>query len=262
LPLGQPVDHFGYTLTYRGKDHSDPSGKTPYHVLVEKSGSESAFIASPRQFQLPGGKGLMRKPAVKKLWNKDLYISPLDEVGGDEAGMTQVLPTEQTTNVGNFTMTFLGFEMEGHEEGAFTQVNCPIEVMGDMYFDTLTPGLTSTAQGLAEVPVEIGDGRYTLSVERIDAGGGAIEVRLIDHQVDQASVPVFWIEFAEKPLINLFWGGTWLLVIGGILAMFKRAGQLDGSDNKTARESRERAAGVTDSAETPRRSELTTATKT
>ncbi|HSG99842.1 MAG TPA: cytochrome c-type biogenesis CcmF C-terminal domain-containing protein, partial [candidate division Zixibacteria bacterium] len=233
LPLGQAVSHGEWTLTYQGKDATAPDGKTPYHILVGRDGSSDSWIASPRQFNLPRGQGVMRKPAVKKFWNKDLYISPLDETGTSDAGETAVLAVDKPASVGGLTMTFLGFEMSGHGDNGPTRVDCPIEVMGEMFFDTLTPAMASTAQGLAEIPVRFADGRYTLGIEKLDAGGAAVAVRLQDRDARSAEVPVFWIELAEKPLINLFWIGTWLMVIGGFLAMFKRIGQVGAPSTKT-----------------------------
>ncbi|MBD3297938.1 MAG: hypothetical protein GF341_04725, partial [candidate division Zixibacteria bacterium] len=224
LPLGQPVHKMGWTLTYQGKDTNAPGGKTPYHILVERPGSSTAYVCSPRQFQLPYDGGVMRKPAVKKFWNKDLYISPLDEVGGSgHQGVQATLARDQAQAVGGFNLTFLGFDIDDHGEGGeIEQVDCTIEVMGDMYVDTLVPAFKLTQQGVSGQPVQFADGRFTLGVDRIDATTGAVQVTLVDHDNPQAEVPVFWIELAEKPLINLFWLGTTLMVLGGVLSVWKR----------------------------------------
>ncbi|GAB4326925.1 MAG: cytochrome c biogenesis protein CcsA [Candidatus Zixiibacteriota bacterium] len=224
LPLGQPVEKMGWILTYQGKDMNAPEGKTPYHILVERPGSSTAYICSPRQFQLPYDGGVMRKPAVKKFLTMDLYISPLDEVGGSgKQGVTATLARDQAQSVGGFNLTFLGFNVDGHGEGAnVDQVDCEIEIMGDMYVDTLVPAFKLTAQGVSGQAVQFADGRYSLGVDRIDATTGAVQVTLVDHQNPLADTPVFWIELAEKPLINLFWFGTTLMVLGGLLAVRKR----------------------------------------
>jgi LPXTG-motif cell wall-anchored protein len=52
-----------------------------------------------------------------------------------------------------------------------------------------------------------------------------VELKLADREDPNATTPVFWIEFAEKPLINLFWLGTTLMVFGGLLALRKRERQ-------------------------------------
>lgn len=222
LPLGQPVEKMGWVLTYEGKDPQHPKGQTPYHVLAARPGSDVAYRCSPQQYMLPYDKGMMRKPAVKKFWNKDLYISPLDEVGGGPQGKTAILERGRTQTLGGFDVTFLGFDMPGHDEGSVNRVGCPIEIVGDMMVDTLSPGLENTPQGLRDLPVTFADGRYTLTVTRIEASTGRIELRLADRDDPTAAAPVFWIELAEKPLINLFWLGTTLMVLGGILALRKR----------------------------------------
>jgi cytochrome c-type biogenesis protein CcmF len=223
LKLGEPVEQFGWTLTYQGKDMNAPN--TPYHVLVEKTGSNVAYVCSPRQFELPYGKGVMRKPAVKKFWNKDLYISPVDEVAGGETEATAFTRGE-THTISGYDFTFLGFQMGGHGEGQVGHVGCAFQVTGDMLIDTLTPAVESTPEGMKDEPVQFADSRFTLSIGKIDAAAGKVELKVADRDHPADTKPVFWIEFAEKPLINLLWGGTMLMVFGGLLTLRKRSGQL------------------------------------
>ncbi|HEX9750125.1 MAG TPA: cytochrome c biogenesis protein CcsA [candidate division Zixibacteria bacterium] len=235
LPLGQPVETFGWVFTYQGKDLDVADGKTPFHILVEEPGTDNAYIASPRQFELPYGKGVMRKPAVKKFWGHDLYISPMDEVGGEGAGEVATATRGQTQSVGGFDITFLGFEMGEHGEGAMTHVSCPFEIVGDMVTDTIVPAIVADVSGsMSEVPAIFGNGRYALAVERIDATNAAVQLRFVDRENPHVEPPVFWVEIAEKPLINLFWAGTTIMVFGGLLALRKRARQLDEPPTATA----------------------------
>jgi cytochrome c-type biogenesis protein CcmF len=236
LPLGQPVEHFGWTLTYQGPGQDQGDGKIPYNVLVEHAGWDQAYLCSPRQYEL-ADKGVMRKPAVKKFWNKDLYISPLGIEGQGEAGSVATLEQGGTKSINGFDVTFLGFAIdEGHGTGS--RVDCPTEIVGDMIVDTIIPAVVSTTDGFQKIPATFADGRYTMTVEQIDATRGAVELRLIDNESSEAAVPVFWVEVAEKPLINLFWIGTVLMVLGGLLALRKRAriaGESDTSHPSTAR---------------------------
>lgn len=224
LPLGEPVERMGWKLTYEGKAHEET--ETPFHVLVEREGSSTAYRMKPRQFELPYGKGMMRKPAVKKFWNKDLYISPVDEVGG-QPGQTLVFTKGETQKLADFDVTFLGFEMGGHGEGEMGTVGCAFQITGDMVIDTVTPQVKSSSEGMNDVPAVSADGRFTLAVGRIDANTGAVELDVLDRDNPSAAKPVFWIEISEKPLINLFWAGTTLMVFGGLLALRKRSGQMD-----------------------------------
>lgn len=224
LPMGETVERFGWKMTYEGKDHS--ASETPFHVLVEREGAATAYRMSPRQFELPYGKGVMRKPAVKKFWNKDLYISPVDEVGG-KPGQTLVFTKGQTQTIAGYDVTFLGFEMGGHGEGEMGKVGCAFQLTGDMVIDTITPTVQSTADGMRDIPAVSDDGRFTLAVGRIDANTGAVELDVTDRDNPTAVKSVFWIEISEKPLINLFWLGTTIMVFGGVLALRKRSGQMD-----------------------------------
>lgn len=224
LPLGQTVERFGWRLTYEGKDPSQY--EMPLYVLVERADSKTAYRMSPRQFELPYGKGIMRKPAVKKFWTKDLYISPVDEVGG-RPGSTLVFTTGQTQSLNGFEISFLGFEMGGHGETEMGTVGCAFQITGDMKIDTITPIVASTPDGMRDVPAMSKDGRFTMAVGRIDANSGAVELDVVDRENPVAANAVFWIEISEKPLINLFWAGTTLMVFGGLLALRKRSGQMD-----------------------------------
>jgi len=224
LPLGEPVTRMGWTMTYEGKDHAQD--ETPFNVLVEREGSSTAYRMSPRQFELPYGKGMMRKPAVKKFWNMDLYVSPMDEVGG-QPGQTLIFTKAQTQALADYEVTFLGFEMGGHGSGEMGTVGCAFQLTGNMVIDTITPTVRSSADGMTDVPAVSADGRFTFAVGRIDANTGAVELDVLDRDNPTAAKPVFWIELSEKPLINLFWAGTTLMVFGGLLALRKRSGQLD-----------------------------------
>jgi cytochrome c-type biogenesis protein CcmF len=227
LPLGQPVEKFGWSFTYQGKDPSAEQGRIPYHIRVQDAGGTGAFIASPRQYLLSGDKGVMRKPAIIKFWNKDLYISPVEEVGGlEKTGEIATFTRGETKSLGGVDLTFLGFNMNGHGEGTVGKVECPVQVTSEMLIDTVRPALISAPEGLQKVTADFGSGRYTLSVEKVDASTGSVDLRLADKQNPKAVPTVFWVEISEKPLINLFWWGAMLVVFGGILSLRKRAGQL------------------------------------
>jgi cytochrome c-type biogenesis protein CcmF len=254
LPLNQPVQKFGWTLTYQGRGVAE-NNQTPYEVAVFRDGSDQVFLCSPRQYQLPDG-GVMRKPAVKKFWHKDLYVSPLGIEGEEEgAGIVTTLERGQANTVGALDLTFLGFDLDDH--GASSRVGCRLEITSDMLIDTVVPMIEGTPDGLQGVPIDVADGHYTLSVDQIDATNGAINLRVIDNQNPNAVVPVFWIELAEKPLINLFWLGTTLMVLGGLLALRVRARKWDPTTDASTAEtsSTDEVTGSSRAKETPERAE-------
>jgi hypothetical protein len=161
----------------------------------------------------------------------------VDEVGG-QPGQTLVFTRGQSQTLADFELTFLGFEMGGHGEGEMGKVGCAFQLTGNLVIDTITPMVQSTAGGMSDVPALSDDGRFTLAVGRIDANTGAVELDIMDRDNPTAAKPVFWVEISEKPLINLFWAGTTLMVFGGLLALRKRSGQMQS-------ESRERPTTAT-----------------
>jgi hypothetical protein len=52
-----------------------------------------------------------------------------------------------------------------------------------------------------------------------------VQVRFTDRDDPNATRPVFFVEIAEKPLINLFWAGTAIMVFGGLVVLRKRVRQ-------------------------------------
>ena len=62
-----------------------------------------------------------------------------------------------------------------------------------------------------------------MAVGRIDANTGAVELDVTDRDNPSAAKSVFWIEISEKPLINLVWGGFYVMMAGGLLALVKRS---------------------------------------
>ncbi|MBI5868680.1 MAG: cytochrome c biogenesis protein CcsA [candidate division Zixibacteria bacterium] len=248
LPMGQPVETYGWNFTYLGKDLNAEHGRTPFNIRVQDAAGTEAFIASPRQYALPGDKGVMRKPAIMKFWNKDLYISPIEEVGGPEkVGEIATFKRGETKTLGGLDLTFLGFNMNGHGEGQVGKVECPVQVTGEMLMDTVRPALVSTPDGLEKVTAQFASGRYTLSVDKVDASAESVDLRLADSQNPKATPSVFWVEISEKPLINLFWSGAMLVVLGGLLSFRKRVKQLSETSGRHS-SGKDRAATVPPSA--------------
>jgi hypothetical protein len=53
----------------------------------------------------------MKKPHIERFWTHDIYISPLEMVGGRDEGGTWFEPGE-TKQTGNLKITFQGFVPE------------------------------------------------------------------------------------------------------------------------------------------------------
>ena len=143
--------------------------------------------------------------------------------------------------------------MGGHGEGEMGKVGCAFQLTGNMVIDTVTPVVQSTSEGMSDVPATSADGRFTFAVGRIDANTGAVELDVVDRDNPTAAKPVFWVEISEKPLINLFWAGTTLMVFGGLLALRKRAGQMDDDPDPDERSASSETVPEVASVASPRR---------
>ncbi len=78
-------------------------------------------------------------------------------------------------------------------------------------------------------PVEIpGGGGLTLDIGKIDAENGAVEVLLFDPKMEPQppKPPSLVIDVSTKPLISLVWLGTLVALLGILMAMFLRRGDI------------------------------------
>ncbi|HKZ22035.1 MAG TPA: cytochrome c biogenesis protein CcsA [candidate division Zixibacteria bacterium] len=227
LQFGVPQPALGYTFTYQGKDLNSPQEKTSHKILV--SGGNSNFVAKPKQYFTAYNQGVMQTPYIKRYLLKDLYISPIhvdphEELDPAFTEETFQLQKGEEKLVKGYMVKFVEFEMQAHDDLGPRQVGAVLEIVQNGRKESVIPQLLLEGSEIKTKSANFNFGRATVYLEQVNPEEKLASFRIVGQSTGQENPELssFTIEVAVKPLINLFWGGAILAVIGGIFSFRKR----------------------------------------
>ena len=155
----------------------------------------------------------------------DLYLSPLEHNQGEETdrNLFQIKKGETVEREG-YAITFVGFDMGSHAQAGQISVGVVLDVEREGEKATLTPTqvMGGIEEGQIKRMVHLPGGEDHLVLERIDADRKMVALRLILDE-EKTSEDLLVLSVEKKPLINLFWLGTVLLMLGLAVATYRRA---------------------------------------
>lgn len=234
LPLNQPQQVLGYTMTYTGY-HPTDDGKFAFHVMAEKDGK--TFRLDPVMFDA-GQQGLMRNPDIVSFLTKDVYISPVslqqDDAHASHTHETYTMPKGETVVWGDVKATFVKFDMNDHSQGGMMAssqgmtIGSVIELSNGSAHETVVPAMHYSGTGeprYTPTPSKLVNGEIQLVSLNVGTGSETSSVTVTLHRGDESesSVPeTLVVEASIKPYINLLWGGTVIMTLGFFIAMVKR----------------------------------------
>jgi cytochrome c-type biogenesis protein CcmF len=214
---------------------SDRRAKQAMEVTV--TDGRATWKAYPKLYQNEKSGQLMANPDVRKTTLLDLYVSPQSYEPGAPArteGLLAVLRKGEEKSVGPLSVKFLDFVAEGaHTEGGTFTIGARLAVASSAGAAEVTPKFLVTLGGPAGQRMEspdtplpfASDGR--VRIRRVSPNDGAVELELLglDPAGDaKPAVPeTLSIDVTTKPLIGLVWGGFYVMMLGGLLALVKRA---------------------------------------
>jgi cytochrome c-type biogenesis protein CcmF len=221
LPQGEARNALGYRLTFEGMKH-EADGKDQAVIAVASPGRN--FTARARFFWSEYNQGWMKNPHIERFIAEDVYISPLEMVGGDPSSAGVWFNPGESKKVGQVTYTFESMLPEPGE--------------GRM---KLTAMLTAETGGRT-VPlkptfeIDMASGQQTRSGDYLP-GGGQVNLISADPNTGRAqlSLPgqeqvagaqVLAVEVSTKPFINLVWLGAVVMLASVFLVMVRRGQDL------------------------------------
>jgi cytochrome c-type biogenesis protein CcmF len=222
LPLGHPVQAMDRTFTYRGHvDGSEPKDLWRVAVLTPGKG-EVTGLARMYRFKSGGEYQVMRNPAILRSLARDLYIAPLAlETGSTTEPITLTKGSPVPFKGGH--LEFMEFRMATNPDGGHA---------GAMQVDgivRLTDGEGETTELV--LSTEYGGGEpnptvvelktwpgTTLAMDRISVDTGSIQVLV----QSGGGAETLIVSVTHKPLMNLLWTGTILLLVGCTVAAIRR----------------------------------------
>jgi cytochrome c-type biogenesis protein CcmF len=216
LPRGEARKALGYDLVFQGMQ-IDKDGKD--HAIIAVNAPERKFTANAKFYWSEYNQGYMKKPHIERFWTHDIYISPLEMVGGRDEGGTWFEPGE-TKQTGNLKITFQGFVPEVGDGRMKLTASLLADVGGR------TVPLKPTFE------VTMADGKRT-SVPAYLPSGGTISILSGDPQTGRALLALpgeerakksetLAVEVSTKPFINLVWLGAVVMLSSAFLSMLRR----------------------------------------
>jgi len=223
LPENETKDAFGYKFTFLGTEEDSINQKNALKVKVEKGGN--SYIAKPKLYYSEYNQAYMRTPSIKINLLNDLYLAPLEHRTADEASTNLIaIKKGEEKEVEGYTIKFTGFDMSSHGMEGGMSVGATLEVIRGNETRILTPILV---MGRAEVDrsksmVHLPGGEDHLVLEKIDADNKTVTLSLVLAKEEPAT-NLLVVEVSQKPLINVLWLGTVLIMAGLVIATYRRA---------------------------------------
>jgi cytochrome c-type biogenesis protein CcmF len=236
LIKNEPTKVGDKTLTFLRVVPGSATRKQAMEVRVETAGGKTAY-AYPKMYVNSKTGQLMANPSIRRSAILDYYLSPQQYDPGqpEKVGRDVQLTKGTTQSIEGTGFTFREFNAD---RSSMMQGGKEVLVLTDL---TITPpdGSKHDATvrfvyrldgGESEAPeVEVpGVAGAVMRVVAVSPSDGAVVLRLRGISKDRASEfqaatrESLSLEVTRKPLINLVWGGFYVMMAGGLLALVKR----------------------------------------
>lgn len=221
LPKGEARNALGYQLTYEGMKHGS-DGKD--HAVIAVNSRERNYVANAHFYWSEYNQSYMKNPHIERFLTHDVYISPLDMVGGGNSPTGGVFfKAGETKQMGEVKYRFEGFTPIPGEKSMKLIANMTAEIGGR------TVPLKPTFE------VDMASGEATRTPDYIPGGGqvsilnarpgdeGGVEMTLPGMDQGSLSTEVLAVEVSTKPFIGLVWLGSVITLVATFLVMIRRA---------------------------------------
>jgi cytochrome c-type biogenesis protein CcmF len=224
------------TLTFLRVVPGSATRKQAMEVRVDSARGKTAYVY-PKMYVNSRTGQLMANPAIRRSVVMDDYLSPQQYDPGqpERVGLDVELKKGTTTNVEGTGFTFREFNADrssmlrgGKEILVLTELT--ITPPDGSKHDATVRYLYNMDGGEADAPeLEVpGVAGAFMKVMAVSPSDGAVALRLRGISKDRAKEfqaatrENLSIELTHKPLINLVWGGFYVLMAGGLMALVKR----------------------------------------
>jgi cytochrome c-type biogenesis protein CcmF len=222
LTQGVPKRMEDMTLTFKRFIPRQGREKERMEIEVARAG-RAPFMVYPKLFVNDRTRQTMVNPDIKSSPFQDLYVSPIEF---DPGRPRLELAKGQSGQIGDVQVRFVRFNLgvDGNAVAALSAghsstVGAELAVTQGGKTFTVTPVYRlNPANGTVETPPLPLPGGGTITVAGINTSNGAVQLST----TGLASPMKLAIDVTRKPLIQLVWGGLYVVLLGGILAMIQR----------------------------------------
>jgi cytochrome c-type biogenesis protein CcmF len=225
ISRGDTVEAYGMEIAYQGMEHEITFPRN--RLLLTYKDASGEHDARPELYFSERMNGIFRKPYIKRSWLSDLYFSP-EQVEELDTGEGLVLAKGETRSLGEYEFTFEGYEMGNHGESqSGLSVVANVTVAHNGTTEQISPTLLmqedeTGKQRPVDLPAKFGEtDTFTVSISKILADRGAV-VLDIPGLTESGPSDRLILTLSEKPIINLVWIGTTLILLGSLVAVIRR----------------------------------------
>ena len=219
LPMETDINIMGYDLRYDGKQPSE-DGKDKVKIAVNNNTTFAKFYWSDYS------RAYMVAPSVINMAFQDLYISPIQIIPAEKnlPDLDELtLHKSQTETFENFEFFFSGYDMNSHgTDNGNIFVAAIIDVKDDKgnLIGTIKPAIEIVGNESHPQPeILIGSNRKVfIQGINVDDGSIVLGISKPNQSALMAGKELLAVEVSIKPFINILWLGTFLMVIGFIVA--------------------------------------------
>ncbi|MFO7166851.1 MAG: cytochrome c biogenesis protein CcsA [Chloroflexota bacterium] len=220
---GDTISMYGYEFTFNGY-RLTPEGRGVLDMTVTRDGR--SFHATPQLYFNNRMGATMATPWIKsELW-QDLYVSPAEYNPPVDHNIAD-LGLGETKSIGPYEVTFLGFDVPDAHTTGEADVGAKLRVTYEGQTTEFTPKLTllanvdDPAEAIKDNPVTLAGG-HSASLAAFDPMQRRVIIRVngLGLPVDPAKAVV---TVSLKPGVALVWLGVGVGVLGGLIAMLRRA---------------------------------------
>jgi hypothetical protein len=215
----------------------DRRAKQAMEVEVTSPGG-SVWKAYPKLYQNTRTNQMMANPDVKSSPLLDLYVSPQAYDPGRPArieGTVVGLKKGESKALEGVKVKFLDFSADRSQ---VSSARPHVTVTGNFLVTTAEASEEKTAQLLMYFGAGAGDsttespetplpGKGRLKLRRVSPTEGTCEIELLGlsqaSDLKPATAETLSVDVTTKPLISLVWGGFYVMMAGGLTALFRRA---------------------------------------
>jgi cytochrome c-type biogenesis protein CcmF len=217
LPIGQERDALGYRLKFEG---IRPGAGGQDRAVIAVNAQRRGFEALPALYWSEFNQAYMKKPHIQRYLTYDLYISPLEMVGneGDINGVW--FSKGETKRIGEVTYTFIDFDRQMGDV-----VRLAARMRAEIGGRTVPVRPVIEINMKEGVPNRIPDylpGGASVQIASVDPATGRVALEL-PGMARSENQGILAVEVSTKPLINLVWFGSILMLLSVFMSMARRA---------------------------------------
>ncbi|HJZ49294.1 MAG TPA: cytochrome c biogenesis protein CcsA [Roseiflexaceae bacterium] len=223
VPQGQTVTAYGYEFSFNDWKQT-PAGKGVLDLTVKRGGE--TFNAAPTLYFNPRMGATMAEPSIKSELFRDVYISPQEYEPPNDHNAAR-LAVNGKREIGPYMITFLGFDASASHTQGSGDIGAKLSVSYAGKESTVTPVIrlianeTDPGKAIQLLPATL-PGGHSITFENFDPVQRFADVRVagLNLPIDPAKAVV---TVSLKPGILLVWLGVGIGVLGGLIAMLRRA---------------------------------------